>query len=232
MDSSKTEDGEYDWSQLEQPAADTLQLYVFLIHVLLGIIISVLSFPSGWVSWGTGIGALTPFLLAVTGGFYLVSTGIDWYRDEFIPFLTRIHMIPEFETDRFIKYQRIQRVLVLISGYISLVICQYIWTQVANFLLGFTVDLGDLLEFLTLLYLGMLFVHAFVLIFFLAVLDYFLRSAFSDVKYIIVLEDKMQAYFREKRNAEAEAAKLAKEQAKEEKKKMKKKSKEAPSTPD
>ena len=41
MDSGKTEDVEYDWSQLEQPAADTLQLYVFLIHVLIGIIISV-----------------------------------------------------------------------------------------------------------------------------------------------------------------------------------------------
>ena len=218
MDSEENDDvgeNEYDWSQLEQPTSDTYQFYVFLAHILVGIIISVLSFSEGWVSWGTGIGALTPFLLAITGGFYLIATGINWYRNEFIPYLTRVQMIPEFETDSFFKYQRIQRFLLLVSGYISLVISQYVWTQITTFMLAFPADIAIILEVLSMIYIGVLFFHAVVLVFFFALLDTLLRSLFSDIRYIVELEDKMQAYFREKKKAEQEAEKARKKEEKE-----------------
>ena len=214
-DHNENEDSEYDWSELEIPTPDSYQFYVFLAHILLGIIISVLSFSEGWVSWGAGIGALTPFLLAITGGFYLIATGINWYRNDFIPYLIRGQMIPEFETDSFLKYQRIQRFLLLVSGYISLVISQYAWTQITTFMLSFPTDIAIILEVLTMIYIGVLFFHAFVLILFFALFDTILRSFFSDIRYIAELEDKMQACFREKQKAEKEAEEARKKEEKE-----------------
>jgi hypothetical protein len=214
-DHSENEDSQYDWSELENPTPDSFQFYVFLVHILIGIIISVLTFPEGWVSWGTGIGALPPFLLAITGGFYLIATGINWYRNQFIPYLTRVQMIPEFETDNFLQYKRIQRFLLLVSGYISLVISQYVWTQITAFILSFPVDIAIILEVLSMIYIGVLFFHAFVLILFFALFDTILRSFFSDIRYIAELEDKMQAYFREKKKAEKEAEEARKKAEKE-----------------
>ncbi|MGD9397129.1 MAG: hypothetical protein PVJ05_11920 [Candidatus Thorarchaeota archaeon] len=208
-------ENKYDWSELKQPTSDTYQFYVFLAHLLIGIIISVLSFSEGWVSWGTGIGALTPFLLAITGGFYLIATGINWYRNEFIPYLTRVQLIPEFETDSFLKYQRIQRFMLLVSGYISLVISQYVWTWITTFMLTFPTDIAIILEVLSMIYIGVLFFHAFVLILFFALFDTILRSIFSDIRYIAELEDKMQAYFKEKQKAEKEAEEARKKAEKE-----------------
>jgi hypothetical protein len=214
-DHNENEDSEYDWSEIENPTPDSYQFYVFLAHILIGIIISVLSFSEGWVPWGTGIGALTPFLLAITGGFYLIATGINWYRNEFIPYLTRVQLIHEFESDSFLKYQRIQRFLLLVSGYISLVISQYVWTWITTFMLSFPTDIAIILEVLSMIYVGVLFFHAFVLILFFALFDTILRSFFLDIRYIAELEDKMQAYFREKKKAEKEAEEARKKAEKE-----------------
>lgn len=218
MDSEAHEENkesEYDWSELDQPTPDTYQLYVFLAHILLGIIISVLSFSDGWLSWGVGLGALPPLLLAVTGGFYGMTTGINWYRNEFIPYLTRIHMTPEFETDRFLTNRRVHRFLTLIAGYISLVISQYVWTQITTFLLTLSGDSSALLDLLSMIYIGLIFFHAFVLILFIVAFDFTLKSVFSDVRYILEMEEKMQDYFREKRKKEKEAAEARKKAEKE-----------------
>ena len=215
MDPNETESREYDWVEIEPPVADSFQIYVLVAHVILGVIISVLSFSEGWVSWGVGFGAMTPVLLAVTGVFYIIPTGINWYRDEFIPYLTRIQMIPEFESDRFLKYKRMNRFIMLLSGYLATVVTQFVWTQTVNIILSFTGELDDLLELLSLIFTGMLFLHIIVTIILIAIIDHVLRSIFSDVRYIIDIEDKMTQYFNEKKKEEKELKKKADEEGEE-----------------
>ncbi|MGY5864234.1 MAG: hypothetical protein RTV41_06485 [Candidatus Thorarchaeota archaeon] len=204
MESIDNENLEYDWSDIKPSESDSFQFYVFVAHALLGIIISVLSFSGGWVSWGVGIGALTPVLLVLTGVVYSIPTGIDWYRNEFIPHLTRIQMIPEFETDRFLKYQRISRATMLLSGYLALVVTQWVWTQITTIIMSFTGNLGDLLEALGFIFIGMIVLHLIVTIFFFGIFHVILRSIFSDVRYIVEIEEKMTKYFKEKKKDEEE----------------------------
>lgn len=204
MESIDNENLEYDWSDIKPSESDSFQLYVFVAHALLGIIISVLSFSGGWVSWGVGIGALTPVLLVLTGVVYSIPTGIDWYRNEFIPHLTRIQMIPEFETDRFLKYQRISRATMLLSGYLALVVTQWVWTQITTIIMSFTGNLGDLLEALGFIFIGMIVLHLIVTIFFFGIFHVILRSIFSDVRYIVEIEEKMTKYFKEKKKDDEE----------------------------
>ena len=204
MDSLDSENNEYDWSEIKPPVADSFQFKVFLAHVVLGVIISVLCLSGGWFSWGIGIGVVTPIMLAVAGSFYYMTTGINWYRDEFIPYLTRIQMIPEFETDRFLKYQRLHRITKLISGYLAVVVTQFTWTQIVNFVLIFSGDLLDLLELLGMILVGMFFLQLLVMFLFYGAFVYILQSMFSDVSYLIKIEEKMTKYFNDKKKKEKE----------------------------
>ena len=204
MDSLDSENREYDWSEIKPPVADSFQFKVFLAHVVLGVIISVLSLSSGWVSWGIGIGVVTPIMLAVAGSFYYMTTGINWYRDEFIPYLARIQMLPEFETDRFLKYQRLHRITKLISGYLAVVVTQFTWTQIVNFVLIFSGDLLDLIDLLAMILVGMFFLQLLVMFLFYGAFVYILQSMFSDVSYIIKIEEKMTKYFADKKKKERE----------------------------
>ena len=204
MESENDEDEGYDWSSLKPSTHDDFQNYVLLAHIVLGFIVSVFSFSDGWFSWGVGTGLLPPLLLAVTGGVYVIHIGINWYRDEFIPYITRTQTIPEFETERFLKYQRIHRVLLLISGYIALVITQYIWTRIANFLTPIVSDQSLLIQMLSYILLGMVFVHLVILIIIFVIFESRLKSAFSDVGYILDIEEKRQQYDREKKKEEKE----------------------------
>lgn len=204
MESIDNENLEYDWSDIKPSESDSFQLYVFVAHALLGIIISVLSFSGDWVSWSIGIGVVTPIMLAVAGSFYYMTTGINWYLDEFIPYLARIQMIPEFETDRFLKYQRFHRISKLISGYLAVVVTQFTWTQIVNFVLIFSGDLLDLLELLGMILVGMFFLQLLVMFLFYGAFAYILQSMFSDVSYIIKIEEKMTKYFNDKKKKEKE----------------------------
>ena len=204
MDSLDSENNEYDWSEIKPPVADSFQFKVFLAHVVLGVIISVLCLSGGWFSWGIGIGVVTPIMLAVAGSFYYMTTGINWYRDEFIPYLTRIQMIPEFETDRFLKYQRLHQITKLISGYLAVVVTQFTWTQIVNFVLIFSGDLLDLLELLGMILVGMFFLQLLVMFLFYGAFVYILQSMFSDVSYLIKIEEKMTKYFNDQKKKEKE----------------------------
>ena len=211
MDPIENESIEYDWSEIEPAVADSSQRYVLIAHAILGVVISVLSFSDGLVSWGVGLGAMTPVLLVITGLFYKMATGINWYRDEFIPYVTRIKMIPEFETDRFLTYKKRNRILMLLSNYISLVITQYIWTQILNVLLSFPCNLGDMLEALAFIFGAMLFLHVFLTIIIFTIFTSVSQSGFSDVRYIIDIEDKMTVYFKEKKKMEKKESELKNE---------------------
>ena len=82
-------------------------------------------------------------------------------------------------------------------------------------MLSFPADIAIVLEVLSMIYIGVLFFHAFVLILFFALFDTILRSLFSDIRHLAELEDKMQAYFREKKKAEKEAEEARKKAEKE-----------------
>ncbi|MFW9788313.1 MAG: hypothetical protein ACFFE2_07285 [Candidatus Thorarchaeota archaeon] len=209
MDSGDSEGREYEWSELEHPKPDPYHLYVFVAHIIIGIIISILSLSEGWVSWGLRLGAMPPLLLAITGGFYGITTGTTWFQNQFIPYITRISMIPEFETDRFLQYYRIHRYELLISGYISLIVTQMIWTRAASFILDLAGDFAQILELITIIYLGLLFLHVFLMLILFGIFELFVQTKYSDVKYIIALEQKMEDYFREKAKEEKEAKKAA-----------------------
>ena len=133
-----------------------------------------------------------------------MATGINWYRDEFIPYLTRIQMIPEFETDRFLKYQRLHRITKLISGYLAVVVTQFTWTQIVNFVLIFSGDLLDFIDLLGMILVGMFFLQLLVMFLFYGAFVYILQSLFSDVSYIIKIEEKMTKYFNDKKKKEKE----------------------------
>jgi hypothetical protein len=205
---------EYDWSKLEPSTPDSYQGYVFLVHLVVSIIISILSFFEGLFFWCVGTGALTPICLSGTGLFYAMLPGINWYRDEFIPYINRIQLIPEFETDRFLKYKRVLRLTALISGYFATAISQFVWYEGVSFVLRTFGPVGSLLELLFYIFFAMIAVYlGFLLLFFFG-LEHIFRSLFSDAHYIITLDDKMTAYYNELKKAEKEKEKEAKEKKK------------------
>ncbi len=213
-----------DWSSLSPPKSDRYQIYVFVAHLVLGVLISVLSYSYGLFFWAVGPGILTPVLLFGTGLFYAQLTGINWYRDEFIPFLNSINMMPVFETDGFLRYKRVYRVIALIAGYLSVAISQIVWYQGVSFLLA-TIGPGSIpFEMMIYIFIGMLIFFIILVVVFVALFNYTLRKIYSDVDHITSLDDRMTDHFHTLRKAEKEKAKEAQKRRKEDKKPRKERS--------
>lgn len=223
MDSSDGEN-DIDWSSLSPPKSDRYQIYVFVAHLVLSVLISALCFSYGLFFWAVGPGILTPVLLSGTGILYAQLTGINWYRDEFIPFLNRINMMPVFETDGFLRYKRVYRVVALIAGYLSVVISQIVWYEGVSFLLTSIGPESVPFEMMIYIFIGMLIFFIILVIVFVALFNYTLRRIYSDVDHITSLDDKMTNHFHELRKAEKEKAKEAQKRRKEDKKLRKEKS--------
>ncbi|KXH70313.1 MAG: hypothetical protein AM326_04430 [Candidatus Thorarchaeota archaeon SMTZ-45] len=208
---------EYDWSNLEPSKPDSYQGYVFFAHLVVCAIISTLSFFEGLFFWCVGPGVLTPILLSGTGLFYAILPGINWYRTEFIPYLNRIHLIPEFETDRFLNYKRVLRLSALMFGYLATAISQIVWYEGVSFALVSFGPNTALLELLFYVFFAMIVFYLTILLLFFFSFEHVLKSIFSDVHHIITLDDKMTAYFRALEKAKKEKEKEAKKKkAKEE----------------
>lgn len=189
MDSSKNnERRDIDWSDIKPSAIDRHQDYVFIAHVILAIIISILSLSGGLFLWATGTGLMTPILLFAAGATYDIVTGINWYRDEFIPHLCRFRMIPEFEADRFLNYKRWNRRTILVSGYLTTLIIQVVWSLITS-LVG-TTDIITIISGMFMIFILMIVVYLIVLLVLLSFFEYILNSLFSDVNYIIAIDEK------------------------------------------
>ncbi|MBY8997908.1 MAG: hypothetical protein KGD60_09260 [Candidatus Thorarchaeota archaeon] len=195
---------EYDWSKLKPSEPDNYQDYVFFAHIIVSVIISVLSFSEGLFLWGVGTGALTPILLSGTGLFYALPAGINWYRDEFIPFLNRTQMIPEFETDGFLKYKRISRLTALIGGYLATAISQIVWYEGASFALAIIGQNSALVELVFYAFFAMIVFFLIIMTFLIDLFDYILKLIFSDVRYLIEIEGKMKEHFNKKKKDDKE----------------------------
>ena len=117
MESSSDDEGaDHSQADLTPSKPDAYQKYVFVAHLFLGVAISIASFSDGPYSWFVGTGLLTPVLLGVTSFFYSSITGLNWYREELLPYMRRTLMVQEFEIERFLKYKRIHRFGALLAA--------------------------------------------------------------------------------------------------------------------
>lgn len=183
--STNDEQSEYELIELDETRSDRHQVYVLLIHVIAAVIISVLSFSDGLQSWLVGTGLLTPILLGITGFIYGISTGINWYREEMIPYMCRTIMVQEFETDRFLKYKQKVRFIILIAGYLSIIITQFVWYHIATITIPLTEHVGQGTEIICMIFLIMILLYGVFLVFLFDVFDRILKSIFSDASQLI-----------------------------------------------
>lgn len=177
--------------------ADRHQVFVLLIHVIAAVIISVLNFSNGLLSWFVGTGVVTPVLLCATGLLYRILTGINWYRDEMVPYMSRTFTVQEFETDRFLKFIQTRRFMVLIASYISTILTQIAWFNIATFTIPFLESAGAFGELFIYLFIGMFFLYGLFLVFWLTVFERILKSKFSDANQLIKFDENWQAATKE-----------------------------------
>jgi hypothetical protein len=197
--------GVSEWADISPSTSDKHQDYVFFLHVILAIIISFLSFTDGWGAWAAGTGLLTPILLVITGVGYGITIGINWYRDEFIPYISKGRMIPEFESDRFLQYKRMWRRFIPLSGYISTAITQYVWSFIAFLTLSIDPSLGSVTVLLFLIFSLMLVLYFVLLLVWLTIFDRILETEYSDTAPIRELEDEMREYRQRQKELEQES---------------------------
>ncbi len=180
-----------DWTDLRPSERDGYQFYVFIAHVLVGVMVSVLSFTGDFVEWERGMGLVTPILISLTGLAFLEPTGMNWYRNDFLPFVSRKIEIPERENEQFLKFSRIQRFTVLLSGYLATGTCQAIWLLLIAFFSPFWVDLSLTLSPETGLLVGVILLFIFFLLIFMAFFELILRSVYPDSLRLSKLETNM-----------------------------------------
>lgn len=180
-----------DWTGLRPSERDNFQMYVSAVHVGVGIGISILSYPGDLLSWNEGIGILLPSLIALTGLAYLLPTGINWYRDEFLPFVNRFIEIPKTESDHFLRYQRIMRFAVLVSGYLDTVVCQAVYTWINAVFPPIGVNLNPALDTEGGLIAGVVVLFFILWFIFMAFFELILTSVYPDVLRLARLDNSI-----------------------------------------
>lgn len=134
MDSANQDEslfGEY--QELGPKTISKEQCVIALIHIIAAIGISVMQFSEGLSAWFLGFGIFTPILLILQGLFYAYIKNHQWYRDQMVPFISRVIMVTEIEADQFVRHHRKLGWYTLVLGSIAIIACQMIWTW------GFTV---------------------------------------------------------------------------------------------
>jgi hypothetical protein len=136
MDSGKQDESVFEeYKELGPKITSKDQYIVALIHIIAAISISIMQFSDGLSAWFLGFGVLTPILLIVQGLLYAYMKNHQWYRDQMIPFISRIVMVTEIEADQYVRHHRRLGWYTLAIGWLAIIGCQIIWTW------GFTVVL-------------------------------------------------------------------------------------------
>ncbi|MHA2118583.1 MAG: hypothetical protein ACW98J_06660 [Candidatus Thorarchaeota archaeon] len=134
MDSGQKDESVFEeYKELGPKTTSKEQYIVALIHIIAAISISIIQFSDGLSAWFLGFGILTPILLIVQGLFYAYIKNYQWYRDQIIPFISRIIMVTEIEADLYVRHHRRLGWYTLVIGWLAIIGCQMIWTW------GFTV---------------------------------------------------------------------------------------------
>lgn len=200
--------GEYEFADIIDQAElrpmehDKSQLFIFLAHQIFAVIISIYSYSGSVENWFIGTGLCTPLLLSVIGFMYLVLGGIKWEKEEMVPLLIRTFTVQEFELDKYLEYKRVNRFVVLIAGYLSIIFSQWVWSQ---FMLFFSeyFDLLLAIEFLfSVGFFCIAIIFLSVLIFWVTMFQHFLKKSYAAITHIIEFSEKYQESIRRKKEEE------------------------------
>lgn len=101
---------------------------VLVTHIVIAVAISATMLFEGFESWFLGPGIVTPILLVTNCLFYLELENDTWYKEQMVPFISRVITTTESETDRYCQYHRRLARFVFVIGYFSILFCQWFWT--------------------------------------------------------------------------------------------------------
>jgi hypothetical protein len=190
MDSEADDDSEFgEYQELGPKKTSKEQYLVALVHLIAAIGISIIQFNEGLSAWFVGFGIFTPILLIVQGLFYVYIKNHQWYRDQMVPFISRIIMVTEIEADQFVRHHRRIGWYTLILGWIAIVACQMIWTWgfsvvMPNFLADdfITRFVGELVAYAVLF--GPFFLYLFLLFVFYSLVEMMSQSRNEEIQHI------------------------------------------------
>lgn len=184
-----------DYKQLEPKSKSFEHYFVIVIHVAAALVISMLQFNGGISAWMLGFGIVTPTLLVFNGFAYSYFENDSWYREQMVPFMSRLITTTEIETDRYCQYHRRLARLVLIFGWLAILLTQLIWTfGLSQIITPFLYDVSLILISLELVTTVLIF--ALVLQYFLfimlfgVILEKILQSRYADIAHLIDIENK------------------------------------------
>ncbi|MGY5878743.1 MAG: hypothetical protein RTV31_00775 [Candidatus Thorarchaeota archaeon] len=173
-----------------EPKRKTLEHYI-VIHFAAMLVISMFQFTYGTGLWW-GFGFVTPIILICNGFVYSAVENNSWYREQMVPFISRVISTTEIETDRYRQYHRSANRIVFILGYLVILICQGVWTFGLTIALPVFADgnflIRELLAYAILF--GPFFLYFFLLIIVGAFVDEILPPRYRDIAHLFVIENK------------------------------------------
>lgn len=134
MSGTSIESIENNFQKLAPNRPDRIQGIVFALHIIIAVIFSYYQYIVSPETWFSNFGLITPIFFGATGLIYAFLGGMNWYREEMLPYISRKFNIVEFQTDELIRFKRFQRLSVLIAGYLSTFVCQAVWTPLVHVL--------------------------------------------------------------------------------------------------
>jgi hypothetical protein len=167
---------------------------VFFLHLAAAVIFFVNQLNNGFGPEFYGNGIVTPILLIINGFAYSYMQTDSWYREEMVPFISRIISITEIESDMYCQYHRRVARFMLIIGWISILVCQWI----VNF--GFAVFplfisddflirlVGELVAYG--LIFGPYILYFLLLLAIASVVDKFLGKRYKEISHLLEIEMK------------------------------------------
>ncbi|MHA1926937.1 MAG: hypothetical protein ACW974_13555 [Candidatus Thorarchaeota archaeon] len=196
MDSGDQDESVFrEYKELAPKTTSKEQYTIALIHIIAAISISIMQFSEGLSAWFVGFGIITPILLIVQGFFYVYIKNHQWYRDQMVPFISKIVMVTEIEADQFVRHHRRLGWYSLVIGWIAIITCQMIWTWGFSVVmpLFFGDDLitrfvGELIGYAVLF--GPFFLYLVLLYFIYGLIEQKLQSRNEEIRHIFDIASK------------------------------------------
>lgn len=184
-----------EYKELE-PKKKTREHYIVLfVHIVAALVISMIQLNYGISEWFLGFGIATPLLLILHGFTYSFLDNGRWYRDQMVPYISRLVSTTEIETDRYLQYRRNAARYVLFFGWIAVLVGQFVWTfgftQVLPFFAGDDLILrfiGELVGYGILF--GPFLLYFLVLLLFAEIIDRIRIPRYKDIEHLFDIENK------------------------------------------